>query len=1059
MGKIKIDLPDESFFVEIAGDEPTVREQVQIAEIISSRRNQADMSQVQAKARADYEDRKLFDIDTESGLKSAKVRAMLSTAETPEDEDAQLQQLFGLAKDSDYFRDNRGRIVFTPEGGQKVGVDLQKNTLMDEEGFSRYDLADIANIGADIAASVYGTVKGAALGTATLGPGFGTFVGGALGAGTASGGAKAAEEMLESMLGVNRQTSGEIIKDVGINFGVAAAGEAIIGGAIKIAKPFVKGLKGKGLEGDELTTVGMGLTGEKEAQRILATKAQAIADETGESVDDVLATLQDVSPLGFGESRVGFGGLAPTIETAGGSSLVARQQKITEKIRGGSKRLRDNYKALQDTFDLYKTQIGAQAGESIPEEVAERAGAAMLAGVSARSKSLQIAQEEAQNAVISQIDDMAVELGAALEKNQDIDQFIFTSIAKAVNNFDEVAGIKYAGINKVVNDQVGDAKIFDTSALSAMRDILKDRFGAAIASDVGLTASGRNEAKVAQAVIDGFGELPEKASFTALYNLRKRMNAQKMLFTGNTGSAIFDEAVKVIDNMTSSASVKSAVRAFNKAADEPLSAASIKMLDDAANELPAARGFYEKGMRKIQNLENISGMKGLQNAIIEGNRTGSLNVENLMPKADFIKSIINNSDDAALKKTLSVIRTMSPKGEGTAIANQLKEKVAAEWLRDAVSKTAFKSDDPFAFKGAAFSDAVDRIGEKTGNALFGQAKYAEVKKLADQIRSTTIPGRTQTADIEKALLSARASSAPNALVNALQDVAKAQKEAYDFQSNALRKKIASAEGAGGLDAARHIATPATSATEINTIMNVLDDAGREQVRQFYLSNLVKDFGVDALVDGKALQGMSKSFTKAAEGGKLRAVFGKQMGIDIEKFAKVLAANAKTVQGGDLIAANIAASPIENIGSILRLGFVGRLLDSAPIYRRIVRDYERLSRGLPAKSKQELLGQIIGAALVQTPVQSLQGGIEQSSKELQAVMESSGINDQLSQIQSRMQPPVSSSGIGQVNVTSPLAQTTQPTGQQPSIRQQAAANPAVAQALGIQGPTAGLLGQS
>ena len=75
--------------------------------------------------------------------------------------------------------------------------------------------------------------------------------------------------------------------------------------------------------------------------------------------------------------------------------------------------------------------------------------------------------------------------------------------------------------------------------------------------------------------------------------------------------------------------------------------------------------------------------------------------------------------------------------------------------------------------------------------------------------------------------------------------------------------------------------------------------------------MTQEFGVAALVDGKALKGMSSAFTAAAEKGKLRAVFGKQMGIDMEKFAKILAANAKTAQGGDLVAANIAASPLEN----------------------------------------------------------------------------------------------------------------------------------------------------
>ena len=77
----------------------------------------------------------------------------------------------------------------------------------------------------------------------------------------------------------------------------------------------------------------------------------------------------------------------------------------------------------------------------------------------------------------------------------------------------------------------------------------------------------------------------------------------------------------------------------------------------------------------------------------------------------------------------------------------------------------------------------------TGDVLFGKARYAKIKQLSDQIRQTTIPGRTKTVDIESALLGARSMGAGQPLVNALENVAKAQKEYLDFQSNSIRKKI------------------------------------------------------------------------------------------------------------------------------------------------------------------------------------------------------------------------------------------------------------------------------
>ena len=202
MGKrIKVDLPNESFFVEIAGDEPTVREQMRIAEIVSAKRNQADMSQVQAQARADYENRQLF--DTKSGIKNATLRAALSAAETNEEQEAILKERYGFGE-GDFSRDKRGRLAITQSGGEKIGIDLDKDTLIDEEGFSRYDFADLAGIVPELAGGVGGAIAGLPLGP------FGVIGGSVLGT---MGGA-GAEEAGEALLGVSKQTGSEIAKDI-----------------------------------------------------------------------------------------------------------------------------------------------------------------------------------------------------------------------------------------------------------------------------------------------------------------------------------------------------------------------------------------------------------------------------------------------------------------------------------------------------------------------------------------------------------------------------------------------------------------------------------------------------------------------------------------------------------------------------------------------------------------------------------------------------------------------------------------------------------------------------
>tara|TARA_R100001460_G_scaffold21475_1_gene43842 strand:+ start:1832 stop:4966 length:3135 start_codon:yes stop_codon:yes gene_type:complete len=1032
-------LPGQFVPFEIRGEKPNYIEMQQINKLAK----QAERSSLQQNQAAQAtQQEQLF--DTKTGVKSGSLRAVLSMAETAEEEDAKLTELFGMSKDTDFLRDNRGRLALTPEGGKKVGVDLAQNTLIDEEGLSRYDFADLASMGADIAGGIYGTVKGAALGSA-MGP-VGTFLGGALGAGTGTAASGAIEEAIEGMLGVSRQSAGEITKDLALDFGIGAAGEVVIGGAIKIAAPFVRGLRGKRLEGEELQTVGMGLADEKASKRILLAQAKEISEKTGRPVDEVMTEISGPTGMGFGETRVGFGGLAPTLDTAGGTAIGARAQRIGEKIRGTSQRLINNYKTLNDTFNTYKSQLGLSADAPISQTIADEAGEVLKAGIQGKNQALRVAEEEARMGVLNQFDELTKELGAAAKSDDSINNFVFQSLAKSLNQFDQLATSKYAAIDKVMKDTVGDAEIFLTSDLKKTAKKLKTRYTPSIRASTGIPDKLADEDLVANAIIQGFEGLGDKASFAQLYLLRKKLWDTNFAFKGMNGTDKLDDAIRQIDGMMTEQAVKNV--AISPAASS-LSADSVQLLNNAAEQLAPARKFYLDGMTKIDNMTRATGLKELRDNVVRSRNSGTP-IEDLMPNVTLMSKIIKNGDAQSVTKTLDVIRANAPKGQKDKLTNEFRERLATEWLTNAAKKTSFKADDAYAFKGSNFSQQIDDLGA-TGDVLFGKERYAKIKNLADQIRQTTIPGRTSKVDVENALMMARSTGAKQPFVNALQNVAKAQKEAYDFQNNSIRKKILANEDIDAGVAASYISGPAKT-NEVKSIMNSLDDAGREKVQQFFLSQLTQDFGVSALVDGKALQGMSKAFSAAAEKGKLRAVFGKETGIDMEKFAKILAANAKTAQGGDLIAANIAASPLANLGSIIRATLVTRILDSAPIYRRVVRDYERMSKGLSPKSKSELLGQLIGAAVAQTPGQALQEGVNEASKQIRAIADNSGLTEQLSAIRSKMTPPNTASSLGGINVTQPTA----PAGTS-TIRQQAAANPGVAQTLGIRGPTAGLLG--
>jgi hypothetical protein len=149
----------------------------------------------------------------------------------------------------------------------------------------------------------------------------------------------------------------------------------------------------------------------------------------------------------------------------------------------------------------------------------------------------------------------------------------------------------------------------------------------------------------------------------------------------------------------------------------------------------------------------------------------------------------------------------------------------------------------------------------------------------------------------------------------------------------------------------------------------------------------------------------------------------------------------------LVAANIAASPIQNLGKLLRFGLIAKFLTSGPYYKQIVSDYEKLTKGVTREEKSRILGRLISQSLAQ----QTQEGIREGEQQLESIIESSGLGQQIKQIQQQLPNPNNFSGMAQA----PVVPAQQPAAQS-TLRQQAAQNPAVAQALGIRGATAGLI---
>ena len=134
MGIIRVQTPNEGIVrVQIKGDEPTEQE-------IQAIRNQFGAPQREAASFQDLVDKykgdapqtgaeaqnKLIqeEFDTTTGVSDFGLRAALSVAEKPEEEDAIMAKQ-GFTSD-EFTRDRRGRLALTPTGAAKLGIETEK---------------------------------------------------------------------------------------------------------------------------------------------------------------------------------------------------------------------------------------------------------------------------------------------------------------------------------------------------------------------------------------------------------------------------------------------------------------------------------------------------------------------------------------------------------------------------------------------------------------------------------------------------------------------------------------------------------------------------------------------------------------------------------------------------------------------------------------------------------------------------------------------------------------------------------------------------------------------
>jgi len=941
MGNVQLNTPEGAINILIEGDQPNVEERIKIANIL---RDRGAGKQVSNEASEQDKLEQLF--DTNTGIKSASLRAALSAAEN-NDEEAAILAKFDIGEDL-YVRDKRGRLALTPEGAAKFGQETDKNILIDEDGFSRYDLADLAGIAPELIGGIGGAIAGQIAIPIPI-------LGAAIGAGLGAGGGQGVEEIIEAGAGVSRQSAGEIAKDIATEAAIGFVGDGLFG---LLGKAFGIGKKSM--------TAGKELTAEE-------------LEIAGKSIEmDILPSLSAIR--------------AP--------SVIARTQAIGEKIFKTSDRLKKNGEVMAQKINDFKLQAGSNT--------ADEAGDALLQGLKENNKALIKAEEEARKAVLKQFEDTANSFGAALNRNSSIDNEAFELLAEAQTGFNGLMTQNFKAVDKLMESTIGakgfiPIKEFDTK----VNQLLKDYAGA---NDM--------SSKVIIGALEGLRKVGGKkfnnpASFNQLYILRKSLNDTAMS-NSSTVKDTLQPFVKDIDRILNSTDLEALAQGAKMTGDE------VDLLMKASGSLNKARADFAKGKQLLEDLDGNKVLKDLDDFVRN-------NVEPIDPK--IYKDLIKPNSPKFLQKAFAVLDEFGRPGA----SQTLREELSNNFVKDALTKSGIDSFSTVAFSGKAFADAIDGLGT-TGKILFGgDTQYNSIKSLANQVRITSL-GKIDDNIIDNVINQGGSQD----LKGLLQSVKDAQVNVHNLQSSSVRNKLANGN-LNTTEAGELIANNSTKANEIQEIKKYFesqnDTESIAKVQGYFMNSLIDDFGETVMTDAKKLNKFADRMLEASKGNKLNVLYGDAMGKNMTEFAKILKFNARTAEGGDLVAANIAASPLQNLGKLAKFTLLGRYLTSAPYYSQIVKQYKNGVRTVKTEAERaKTLGQVMRNAFSQAPGQFVQSGISEGADQIKALADNSGITSALkntaNQVRTNVRPPAptgtginvtppaSNTGLGQINVNSP-----------------------------------------
>lgn len=693
-------------------------------------------------------------------------------------------------------------------------------------------------------------------------------------------------------------------------------------------------------------------------------------------------------------------GYKPTATALNVPSLVARQQALAEKTLGTSKRLRDNHENIMRDLARYREGLATPSVE----------GTASILGQAAKTgtKDLKGKVGTTEKDLLKHMDDIAVQLGKAADQDLAIDQDLFKIFEDSYRAFDGQVDEAFEGISSAMDDTIGNAGLFNTKG---MVDDAKLEIEKYVAAQPGTNSAAARDAL--QKIID----LGDTASFSQLYIARKSLrDAQYNRITSDTVENVIEKFMPKIDGQLGSKNIEAILGARRPTrAGAAFTKEQRKVLKQASKDLDNARGMYKEGNQKFEAVRSAISKKDLINKI---KNDAPIN------EAGLAKSLVRADNPKLLADAEKAVNKFKGKGAFSPI----KKRIASEWLRNALKNSTDSKNGKWS--GAKFKDKIDGLGS-TADELFG-ANTAEIKKLAEQMNALSL----RNVD-ESVIAKFSEAGADDAAVGLLRNLSKELDELSVFTQNQVMKKLTKGQ-LTPTEAAEYLASGSVRAEDIKALKSYFSNSADDMntIRSYYMESLIGDFEKAFLTDKTQFVKLGNNFAK--DKAKIKEIFGEQMGEDMLEFGRIMKLLGESAPGGDLVAANIAASPLENLGTIARLSVVGSLFSSGPFYSTFLKKFKTAAKGADPKTRGQIAGELISDAIKS----SMGQGVVQAADE----SINSAVDQASSMIQSNKKPKRSSSTMPVPNVQ-PSPVNLQPQRKQTSnVRQRARENPAAAATL-------------